>query len=297
MTEIQQLVAMLRSSGPDLACPPPQARENFAAMMANIPVAEDFRFQAVTLGGVDGLKISSAQSAADAALLYLHGGAFVIGSAHAYRNLAGELGRAGGMDSYAMDYRLAPEHPFPAAVEDGVAAYRALLEQGMQASRIVVGGDSAGGGLSLSVLLRAREQGLPMPAAALLLSPWTDLACEGVSMAGKQAADPALSREWLLDMRDLYLGGADPHQPLASPLHADLKGLPPLLIQVGSAEILLSDATRLAQQAGSHDVATALEIWPDMVHVWQAFGFMLSPGRQAIDRAGEFMRRHTANEK
>jgi acetyl esterase/lipase len=291
--ELSQLIAGLRAGGPDLGAPPEESRPAFEALLATLPVADDIRFTPETLGGVPGLRAETDGMATDAALLYLHGGAFVVGSAQGYRGLAAELGRAGGLTTHAIDYRLAPEHPFPAAIDDAVAAYRALLDQGIAPGRIAIAGDSAGGGLTLSTLVSLREAGLPLPACGLLLSPWADLACEGASITGKAAQDPSLTEAGLRATAAYYLNGADPRTPLASPIHADLSGLPPLLIQVGSAEILLDDAVRVAAAVGAADGAVRLAIWPEMVHVWQAFAFMLGAGRAAIAEAGAFLSSHT----
>jgi len=291
-----QLIAGLRAGGPDFTAPPAEGRAAFEALLATLPVAEDLAFAPETLGGVKGLRATAPGARVDAALLYLHGGAYVMGSAQGYRGLAGELGRAAGMAAYTMDYRLAPEHPFPAAVEDGVAAYRALLERGFAPARIAIAGDSAGGGLTLATLVAARDAGLPMPGAGLLISPWADLACEGGSIVTKAAEDPSLTRAGLEIGAARYLAGQDPHAPLASPIHARLGRLPPLLIQVGSAEILLDDAVRVAGAAGAAGVAVRLEIWPEMIHVWHAFAFMLQAGREAIAVAGAFLRRHTGGD-
>jgi acetyl esterase/lipase len=288
--QLRELVAGLREGGPDLAAPPPEARLAFEELLSSIPVAEDLRIEETTLSTVPALRCSAPGAARDGALLYLHGGAFVIGSARGYRALAAELGRAAGLPAYAIDYRLAPEHPFPAAVDDAVAAYNALLEAGFAAERIVIAGDSAGGGLSLSTLVRLRDEGVPLPAAAVLISPWADLALEGATLKSKAAADASLTEEGLQAMASLYLGGAEPKHPLASPLYADLSGLPPLLVQVGSAEILLDDALRIAAKAGGADTHVQLEVWPEAPHVWHAFAFMLPEGRQALAAAGHFVR-------
>ena len=220
-------------------------------------------------------------------LLYLHGGAFVIGTAQGYRPLWSAFAKAAGMRGLAIDYRLAPENPFPAAVEDCLAAYRWLLGQGIAPGSIAFVGDSAGGGLVVSTMIAARDAGLPMPAAAVAISPWVDLDCPGDS--GKAAEDPALDREGLVHNAGLYLQGAAASTPLASPVNADLHGLAPLLIQVGSAEILLDDSVRLAGRAGAAGTAVRLEIWPAMVHVWHMFGFMLSEGREATAGAAAFI--------
>jgi acetyl esterase/lipase len=294
-SELAQLVAMLRSSGPDLTAPPAQLRKDFSAMVGAAPLAPELRFEPTSLGGVPALACMSPGARADRCLLYLHGGAFVIGSAQDYRSLFGELGRAAGVRAVAPDYRLAPEHPFPAAIDDVLTAYRALLAEGRPASSIVLAGDSAGGALVTGLLVAARDAGLPMPAGALLISPWVDLACEGHSMSTKAVADPALTREGLLVHAALYLGRRPAQTPLASPLHADLSGLPPLLVQVGTAEILLDDSLRLAARAAEANVRISLSVWPDMPHVWHFFGFMLEEGRRAIGEAAEFLRARLGN--
>ena len=286
--ELESLVTMLRSGGPDLAAPPPQARENFEAMFAAFPIAEDVTFEATTVGGVPARWSVTPGASKDRVLLYLHGGGYLLGSSLAYRALFSSLARAMGGRGLALDYRLAPENPFPAAVDDAVSGYRALLGQGIAAGSIAIAGDSAGGGLTVAMLVAARDAGLQMPAAAIAISPWVDMEGIGESMTSKAADDPSLAREALLGMASAYLNGASPRSPLASPLYANLTGLPPLLIQVGSSEVLLDDATRLAARAGEADVAVQLEVWPRMPHVWHGFAAMLSEGRDAIAAAGAF---------
>ena len=290
--ELAGLIEGLRANGPDLTAPPPQVRAAFEEMLAAVPFSDDLSCDAIDLGGIPGLRMASPDAEPATALLYLHGGAYVIGSARAYRSLAAELARAAGAVAYSIDYRLAPEHPMPAAIEDAAAAYRALLAEGFDASRIVIAGDSAGGGLTLATLLALRDAGDPLPAAALLLSPWADLTGEAATLLGKAQEDPALTADGLSAMAGLYLANADPRDPRASPAFADLAGLPPLLIQVGTAEILLDDAIAVARAAGLAGVEARLAIWADMIHVWHAFAFMLPEGRAAIEEAGEFLRRH-----
>jgi len=191
-----------------------------------------------------------------------------------------------------IDYRLAPEHPFPAAVDDSVAAYRWMLAQGLKPSRIAVAGDSAGGGLTAATLVAIREAKLPLPAAGALLSPWVDMEGIGESMTTKDAVDPMVHKEGLLGMAKAYLGGQNPRSPLAAPLYADLAGLPPLLIQVGTSETLLDDAARLAERAKKAGVNVTYEPWQNMIHVWQIFAPMLDEGQQAIEKIGAFVRKH-----
>ena len=292
--ELAGLIEGLRANSLDLTVPPAEARSAFEAMLADIPFADDLHSEPMVLDGVPGLRIASPQSDAALALLYLHGGGYVIGSASGYRSLAAELGRAAGAVTYAIDYRLAPEHRFPAAIDDSVTAYRALLAQGIAPSRIVLAGDSAGGGLTLAVLLALRDAGLPMPASALLISPWADLTGSADTLASKAPEDPALTADGLHVSAERYLATADPRDPRASPIFADLKGLPPLFVQVGTAEILLDDAVAIARAAGMAGVELQLSIWPDMIHVWHAFAFMLPEGRNAIDEAGRFLARQLA---
>lgn len=288
--ELEQLIASLRAGGPDLAASPAKVRVDFSAMVAAAPVAPDIVFRELDLGGVGALESVTPGARSDQTLLYLHGGAYVIGSPQDYRSLTAELGRAAGVRAVAVDYRLAPEHPYPAAVDDALRAYRALLAAGHAPRDIVVAGDSAGGGLAVALLVAARDAGLPLPAAAVVISPWVDLACNGRSMQSKVDEDPSLKRDGLLSMARHYLQGRPADTPLASPLHAQLAGLPPLLLQVGTAEILLDDAIRLAGVAAEAGVRLQLSVWPDMVHVWHFFGFMLAEGRLAIREAGDFIR-------
>lgn len=295
LQELETIRGLLRETDLQLVGPVEVARSNFEEMLANVPVAEEIEFEAVAVGGVPALVVQDPQVRSARTLLYLHGGCFVIGSAHGYRSLWSTLARAADAHGLAVDYRLAPEHPFPAAVDDVLAAYRGLLEEECDPASIAVVGDSAGGGLVVSLLVAAREEGLPMPGAAVCLSPWVDLACESASYRDKSAEDLSLDADELLTLGSRYAGDrvAD---PLASPVHADLSALPPLLIQVGSAEILLDDAVALARCAGAAGVQTTLEVWPGMPHVWHLFGFMLGEGAAATTAAATFIRSWTAGD-
>jgi epsilon-lactone hydrolase len=246
--------------------------------------------EVVSAGGVPAEMIQDADAATDRVMLYLHGGGYVAGSIDSHRNLTGNLAKAAGLRVLALHYRLAPENPHPAPVEDAVAAYRWLLDEGYEAGHIVISGDSAGGGLALATLIALRDQGVALPAAAVPLSPWVDMEGEGESMTTRADADPMVAKDMLLQMTDLFLGGGDPKDPLAAPLHADLAGLPPLLIQVGDAEVLLDDSTRFAAKAEAAGVDVSLEVWPEMVHVFQtAVGFVPEAG-EAVARIAEFSR-------
>jgi monoterpene epsilon-lactone hydrolase len=253
-------------------------------------LAGDVVVEPVTAGGVRAEWTSTPNADRDAAMLYLHGGGYVIGSLDSHRHLVTEAGRAAASWVLSLDYRLAPEHPFPAAVEDAVAGYRFLLVRGFRPGRIAIAGDSAGGGLVVAAMLAIREAGLAQPACGWCISPWVDMEASGETMTNKAAADPTVQKAGILDMARLYLNGADPRAPLASPIHADLHGLAPLLIQVGAAETLLDDAVQLARLAGAADVRVDLQVWPEMIHVWHLFHPELAAGRRAIAEGGAWVR-------
>jgi monoterpene epsilon-lactone hydrolase len=253
-------------------------------------LAPDVTTEPVKANGVRAEWTWTPDAARDRAVLYVHGGGYVIGSLDSHRHMISEIGRAARSRALALDYRLAPEHPFPAPVEDTLAGYRFLLSQGIQPGNIALAGDSAGGGLVIAAMVAIRDAGLPQPAGGWAISPWTDMEALGDSIATNATRDPTVQKEPLLDMARLYLNGADPRSPLAAPIHADMRGLAPLLIQVGSVETLLDDAIRLARSAGAADVAVDLQIWPEMVHVWHLFHPELKAGRRAIEVGGEFVR-------
>jgi monoterpene epsilon-lactone hydrolase len=233
------------------------------------------------------LRPSSARD--DAVVLYLHGGGYVIGSPRSHRHLAGAIASAAGMVALLLDYRRAPECPFPAALDDTLAAYHWLLDTGFSPERVVIAGDSAGGGLTIATLVALRDAGLPRVAAGVCISPWVDLTCSSGSYATKAASDPVVRAAGVAAMARAYLGETDARAPLVSPLYADLRGLPPLLIHVGSEEILLDDAVALAERAKAAGVDATLEVWDQMVHVWHWFLPMLDEAQAAIDRIGEFI--------
>jgi monoterpene epsilon-lactone hydrolase len=271
-----------------------QRRLDIDARGREYGVPEDVSVEPVSAGGVRAEWISTPGAASDAAILYLHGGGYVIGSLDSHRHLVAEAGRAAGCWALALDYRLAPEHPFPAAVDDAVAAYRYLLGRGIKPGRIAIAGDSAGGGLVVAAMFAIRDAGLPQPGCGWCISPWVDMEAIGGTMTSKADADPTVQKAGILDMARQYLNGADPRSPLAAPLYADLAGLAPLLIQVGAAETLLDDAIRLARVAGAADVHVDLQIWPEMIHVWHLFHPELNAGRRAIAAGGGFVRAHRA---
>jgi acetyl esterase/lipase len=265
-----------------------EQRSGFAAAIAR-PAPPDVATRRTTLGGRPALELTPADASGPGHLLYLHGGGYVIGSPDTHAGLVGELARRAGLRTTLVDYRLAPEHPFPAAIEDGLAAYRELLAGGTDARDIAIGGDSAGGGLTLATLLAARDAGLPQPAAAVVFSPWVDLTASGASIHSKDGIDPIFVEADLHAYAELYVGTGDRAQPLASPLFADLAGLPPLLIQAGANELLLDDAVRLAGRAGADDVDVTLEIGSELPHVFQHHYGRLDEADEALDRAARFV--------
>jgi acetyl esterase/lipase len=267
-----------------------ERRERLDALGHAYRAADDIHLDPVTANGVPAEWSLAPGADAARVLLYLHGGGFYAGSIVSHRAMVTESGRAAQARTLAIDYRRAPEHPFPAALDDALQAYRWLLAQGVQPARIALGGDSAGGGLTLAMMVSLRERGLPLPACGWCISPWVDMEARGESFATKAAIDPMISREYVQELAGWYLGGTAPRTPLAAPLYADLKGLPPLLIQVGSAETLLDDATQIAARAGAADVRVTLEVWPEMIHAWPLFHQQLTDGRRAIAAAGSFIR-------
>jgi monoterpene epsilon-lactone hydrolase len=285
---------MLRDAPLDLGGDVAEQRVIFEEMMAAIPVPADVTTSSGSLGAIPVVNVEVAGADPERVIFYLHGGAFAIGTAASSVGLASDLARRAGARLVTVDYRLAPEHPQPAAIEDAVSAYRGLLDSGVAASAVAIAGESAGAGLAAATLVALRRAGLPQPSAAVLMSPWADLTLSGGSISGKAALDPALTPEGLARRAADYLAGGDPAGGLVSPIFADLTGLPPLLIQAGSHEILLDDATRLAAHAAAADVAITLEVTPGVPHVFQGFAAILDEGEAALTSAGEFLLAHFA---
>ncbi len=286
--QLQTVIQMLRSGNPiqgDLL----QMRANMEAGSAAVPPPADCKYERVDAGGVPAEWAVAPGAREDRVLVYVHGGGYCLGSLATHRSHCARLSRSAGVRVLSADYRLAPEHPHPAAVEDAAAAVRWIYAQGYSPGRVAIGGDSAGGGLALATLLALRDAGDPLPAAGVCISPWTDLTGSGESVKTKAALDPMVTEDSLRLMADAYAGSRDRRAPLASPLFADLRGLPPLLLHVGSAEILLDDSTRLASRARSAGVDVTLEIWEDMIHVWHAFADLLPEGMQAVQRIGAWL--------
>ena len=285
---------LLRDGPLDLGGDVAEQRIIFEEMMAAVPVPADVTASSGSLGGIPVVNVEVAGADRDQVIFYLHGGAYAIGTAASSVGLASDLARRAGPLLVTVDYRLAPEHPHPAAIDDAVAAYRGLLDSGVAASAIAIAGESAGAGLAAATLVALKHAGLPQPSAAVLMSPWADLTLSGDSISAKAAVDPALTPEGLRRRAVDYVAAGDRTVELVSPIFADLTGLPPLLIQAGSHEILLDDATRLAARAAAADVAVRLEVTPGVPHVFQGFAAILDEGDAALTSAGEFLRAHLA---
>lgn len=258
-----------------------------AAGRARLP--DDVTITPIDVAGRPGEALEPADAVAGRTILHLHGGGYVLGSCSTHRALGTWLARAARARVLTLDYRLAPEHPHPAALDDAVAAYRLLLEQGLDPAGIAISGDSAGGGLTVATLVALREQGVALPAAGVAISPWSDLTLLGESLETNAARDPQVQRWLLEEMAAHYLGATDPRTPSASPRFADLSGLPPLLIHAGAAEVLLDDARALADAACAAGVDVTLEAWPDMIHVWHAFAPILPEALDGLARIAEWL--------
>lgn len=290
--QLQQAIDMFKEMGAKMG--EAKDMDDMRAIMIETQAPDGVTCTPVEAGGVSAEWSVAAGVDEAKVVLYVHGGGYVMGSAGSHRDVTGRLSKAAGARVLSLNYRLAPEHPFPAPVDDAVAAYRWLLAQGISPGNIAVAGDSAGGGLAIATLLALRDAGEPLPAAGIGISPWVDMEGTGESMTTRAAVDPVVQKEGLLGMAKLYLGDADPKNPLAAPLHADLAGLPPLLLQVGDAETLLDDSTRLAEKARAAGVDVTLKVWDEMPHVWHLFAPILPEGRQAIDEIGSFFQARTA---
>jgi monoterpene epsilon-lactone hydrolase len=267
-----------------------ERRQRLDALGAQYPLPGDVQVERVNANGVGAEWTTAPEADPACAMLYLHGGGYMAGSLVSHRHMIAQAGREARCRTLALDYRLAPEHPFPAALEDAVSGYRFLLSQGFQPARIAIAGESAGGGLAIAALVSLRDAGVKLPACTWCSSPWVDLEAVGESMSSKATVDPMIQKPYVLELAGAYLNGADPRSPLASPIHADLRGLPPMLIQVGSAETLLDDAVRLARAAALADMAVTLQVWPDMIHAWHLFYQQLAAGRRALSAVGAFIR-------
>jgi epsilon-lactone hydrolase len=284
-----QLDAILRQGGLDTSTDVPTMRAAFRELAAQLPVAPDIQQHSVEIGSVAGIEVTIQGNKAENVILYFHGGVYVIGDAEATVPLVGDLVRRTGTKAITLEYRLAPEHPYPAAVQDARAAYEGLLAQGLAPGQIALAGESAGGGLAVALLLALREAGVPLPSCAYLMSPYVDLTLSGDTLAEKREVDPILTPAGLRARVPDYVGRADAADPYISPIFGDLRELPPLLIQVGSHELLLSDALRLAERLAISDCAVTLDVTPGVPHVFQAYAGLLDEAGAALDRASDFL--------
>jgi epsilon-lactone hydrolase len=290
----ENLDAILRQAAFSVDSTVSEQRQQLRELASAQPLPADLTVTAGTLGGVPTAEITVDGVEPRHVVLYFHGGVYVLEDAFQVADLASQVGRRTAAKVISVDYRLAPEHPYPAAVDDALAAYQALLRGGTAPSDVVFAGESAGGGLAVATLVNARDHGLPLPAAAFAMSPYADLTLAGATMETKRAADPLLSRELLQPRVIDYTAGQDPALGLISPIFADLSGLPPLVIQAGSHEVLLDDAVRLARQAATADVEVTLDITPGVPHVFQAYYPILDEAAAALDRAGQLLSAHLA---
>lgn len=291
--ELKGVIRAIRENAPEEESSIEEMRANLEAMALLFPLAKDIECVPVDVGGIRGEWVVAPGAKDNRVVLYLHGGGYVMGSINTHREMVSHISREAKARVLIIDYRLAPEHPFPAAVEDSTAAFRWLLKEGIDPARIVIAGDSAGGGLTVATLVALRDGGDPLPAACVCLSPWVDLEAIGNSMTTKTEEDPMVQREAIIRLGEAYLGGADARTPLAAPLYADLTGLPPMLIQVGTWETLLDDATRLAERAKEAGVDVTLEPWEEMIHVWQFYASMVPEAKKAVKGIGSFILQHT----
>ena len=293
--DLESIIAGFRSmqAGWGERTTPQDMRADFEEWCERFPDHREASISRVSAGGVPADQIEAPGRATSRVVLYFHGGGYSLGSARSHRALGKRIAYEARARVVLPDYRLAPEHVFPAAVEDAVASYRWLLATGVEPERIAVGGDSAGAGLALALLVSLRDAGAPLPACAVLLSPFADLECSGESYTTMAELDPIVSREMGLGMGKVYVGDREPSDPLASPVHAALAGLPPLLIQVGSREVVLDDARLIERHAREAGVLAKLELWQGMVHVWHLFASVLEEGQRAIEDLGSFIRQWT----
>ncbi len=288
--EIQAVRALLAEL-PDMATLTiEETRALYDQLAANVPLPEHTFTEAKDADGVKAEWLKLDEVSGDTVIFYLHGGGYILGSPDSHRHMVAAICQAASASALIVDYRLAPENPFPAAVNDAVTAYKWLLEQGTAPERIVIAGDSAGGGLTIATLVSLQEEGIALPAAAVCISPWVDLTNSAESYTTKVASDPMLTKERLDLMAQAYLQGQMPSIPLASPVFADLTGLPPLLIQVGTEEVLFDDAKNLEARAREANLDVTLQVWDEMIHVWHYFFPVLTDAREAIARIGEFIK-------
>lgn len=287
--ELQVVLDLLKANPPVRGSDIPTMRKAMDGMLGMLPPAEDMTFVPVDAAGVPAEWSTADVAESGRVVIYFHGGGYVMGSVASHRNLVAHIARRSGARVLNVDYRLGPEHPFPAAVDDAITAYRFVLESGVPAAKVAIAGDSAGGGLTAACLVALRDAGETLPGAAVCISPWLDLSQSFGSWQSKSHLDPMLEIKQIKTCADAYLAGADPKTPTASPVFADLHGLPPLLVQVGTAETLLDESVEFARRAKAAGVDATLDVAQDMIHVWHAFADLLPEGRKALDDLAAFL--------
>lgn len=280
---------MLKDGAPDLNSEVGALRKDFSEMSNNLPKPDGVRIEQTSFNGVTGLLVSGDWADESGIIMYLHGGAYAFGSASDYASLVSVIAKSCRKKAFVPDYRLAPENPYPAALHDAASAYKGIIDSGFSPKNTYIMGDSAGGGLTIATLLYLKEKGIELPEAAVVLSPWANLQLSGSSVKGKAEADFILNESGLRRFAMMYSPGTQTDNQYISPVYGDMEGLPRLLIQVGSSEILLSDSLQLAEKAANSDVAVSLQVWPELFHVWQMFSGMLDESDQAIEAIGSFI--------
>lgn len=287
--ELQSVLEMLKANPLNPSASLPELRAWFEGSMGQMPTVPNTKITNVTVDGIASEWVDAPGARADHAILYLHGGGYVIGSCATHRSLASKLSEASKARVLVIDYRMAPEAPYPAAVEDGVKAYRWLLAQGFAPAKLAISGDSAGGGLTLATAVALRDADVALPKALAMLSPWTDMTGTSDTMTSRAKLDPMVQKEGLVGMAGMYLSGKDAKTPGASPLFADMRGLPSMLIQVGDHEVLLDDSRSLEKKAKTAGVDVTLEVWDEMIHVWHLFHPLLPEGVKALEGIGGYL--------
>ena len=284
---LSDLVPVLK--GIDTTTKMSDIRDAYAKMLGQNQPPAGVRFETVNMGGVAATLATPDELKTDAVLMYIHGGAYIVGRPDGYHGIGGNYAKMLGARVYMPDYRLAPEHQFPAPIDDTLRAYEWLLEQNIAASKIALAGESAGGAMVVSVMVAAKSKGLPLPAVGSSISPWANLEHTGASMSNREGLDPLNSKPVLDILARAFLGDTLANHPLASPVFADVTGLPPILVQIGENELMLSDAMRLANHLADNRVRVNLEVWPGMFHAWHFYAGMLAEGQQALESSVRFI--------
>ncbi|SDH71055.1 alpha/beta hydrolase [Variovorax sp. OV700] len=266
-----------------------EIRARYSKMLAQNPAPAGITFEDVVIGGIPGQLATPDVLRTDAVVVYIHGGAYIVGEPAGYHGIGGNLAKTMGAKVFLPDYRLAPEHPFPAPIDDTLRFYKGLLDEGYPARKIVFAGESAGGAMTVTVMVAARNSGLALPAGGVAISPWANLEHTGISMTNRETIDLLNTKTGLVFLANVFLQGALPNHPMASPVFADVTGLPPIMVQMGEAELMLTDGMRLATHLAENRVRMTLEVWPHMFHAWHFVAQLQPQARQALESAALFM--------